>query len=112
MNPTDDEVRAFMVEVGMREPDNTSEVTPPEVRYFLKYKPSHDARKADERAARERMEEQWRRADESRQRAEHYARHMKLCREWGRENGYFVGTRGAIPKAVREAYKEATGVKL
>ncbi len=101
-----------MVEVGLREPDNTSEVTPPEVRYFLNYKPSHDARKANEKAAREQAEEGWKRAKESRQRAEHYARHMKLCREWGRESGFTVGTRGAIPKAVREAYKKATGVKL
>ncbi|MGW2539291.1 Lsr2 family DNA-binding protein [Kitasatospora sp. NPDC001574] len=37
---------------------------------------------------------------------------MKLCREWGNANGFTVGTRGAIPKAVSEAYKEATGVEL
>lgn len=60
--PTDDEVRAFMVEIGLRDPDNSSDVTPPEVRYFQNYKPSHDARKASERAAQERMNEQWRRA--------------------------------------------------
>ncbi|MGW3232499.1 Lsr2 family DNA-binding protein [Kitasatospora sp. NPDC001095] len=110
--PTDDEVRAFMVEVGLRDANDTSEVTPPEVRYFHNYKPSHDARKAKETAARELMEEGWRQADESRQRAEHHARHMRLCREWGNANGFTVGTRGAIPKAVRVAYKEATGVEL
>ncbi|MFJ9771844.1 histone-like nucleoid-structuring protein Lsr2 [Kitasatospora sp. NPDC101157] len=101
-----------MVEIGMRDPDNTSEVLPPEVRYFQNYKPSYDARKAQERAARERMDASWARAEESRKRAQFHSHHMKKCREWGRENGFTVGTRGAIPKAVRKAYKEATGVEL
>ncbi|MDH6705432.1 hypothetical protein P3T27_002142 [Kitasatospora sp. MAA19] len=105
-------MRAFMVESGLRDPDNTSDITPPEVRYFQNYKPSHDARKASERAAQERMDEQWRRADESRKRAEHHALHMKRCREWGRKKGFTVGARGSISKVVREAYREATGVEL
>ncbi|MFJ5066502.1 histone-like nucleoid-structuring protein Lsr2 [Kitasatospora sp. NPDC088556] len=110
--PTDDEVRAFMVEVGLRDPGNISAVTPPEVRYFQKYKPSHDARKVLEEAKRKEWEERWARVAKSSERADYHARHMKKCREWGNENGFTVGTRGAIPKAVRQAYKEATGVEL
>jgi hypothetical protein len=34
---------------------------------------------------------------------------MRDMREWGRENGFFVGTRGRIPRKVIDAYKEAKG---
>ncbi|MFJ4093416.1 hypothetical protein ACIPYS_17700 [Kitasatospora sp. NPDC089913] len=112
VEPTDEEVRAYMVEIGMRDRDNTSEVTPPEIRYFQNYKPAHDARTAKERAEQEQRDARWVVIEESSQRAREHAHHMKACRVWGNANGFKVGTRGAIPKEVRQAYKEATGVEL
>ncbi|MEV5883074.1 histone-like nucleoid-structuring protein Lsr2 [Streptomyces sp. NPDC052020] len=59
---------------------------------------------------RERQERMWEEARESRERAEHQRWLMKDMRTWGRENGYFVGTRGRIPRTVVDAYREAKGL--
>ncbi|MVO87444.1 hypothetical protein GPA10_22435 [Streptomyces sp. p1417] len=65
---------------------------------------------AEEAARRTELE---RRAAESRaaqQRAYEHQRLMRDMREWGRENGFFVGTRGRIPRKVINAYNEAKGI--
>ncbi|AEW94066.1 hypothetical protein SCATT_16950 [Streptantibioticus cattleyicolor NRRL 8057 = DSM 46488] len=36
---------------------------------------------------------------------------MRDMRRWGPENGYFVGTRGCIPRRVVEAYNQAHGIE-
>ncbi|MFF1908597.1 histone-like nucleoid-structuring protein Lsr2 [Kitasatospora sp. NPDC058218] len=106
------DVLEFIASKGFRYSEDDGVPNSTEVRYYLAEKPREDARQERAAVERKRWEEQSAKAEESRQRAEHYARHMKLCREWGNANGFTVGTRGAIPKAVRKAYKEATGVEL
>ncbi|MFJ9900231.1 histone-like nucleoid-structuring protein Lsr2 [Streptomyces sp. NPDC091280] len=68
--------------------------------------------KEEERRAKERAhwEELSRQSREAMERAAEHARLMRDMRAWGRENGYFVGTRGRIPQAVVKAYKEAKGL--
>ncbi|WP_340376622.1 histone-like nucleoid-structuring protein Lsr2 [Streptomyces sp. SS7] len=102
-------VREFMVLSRLREPDDMREVTPPEVRYFNSYYPAHVER--EKRAAQRRaQQEEWdRQRRESAKEAAHRAWLMKDMRKWGPENGFFVGTRGRIPRAVIEAYNEAKG---
>ncbi|MFB7906385.1 histone-like nucleoid-structuring protein Lsr2 [Kitasatospora sp. NPDC056076] len=107
-----DDVISFIIAKGFRHREDSSVPHSNEVRYYLVEKPKEDARKAKAEAERKRWDELWADAEESRKRAEHHARHMKMCREWGNANGFVVGARGAIPKAVREAYKEETGVEL
>ncbi|MFF3416801.1 histone-like nucleoid-structuring protein Lsr2 [Streptomyces sp. NPDC002698] len=74
-------------------------------------------RRAEElkREAREREKraEDERRAAESRAAAEKWRQHKELMRDmrkWGPENGFFVGTRGRIPRKVIEAYEKAKGL--
>jgi hypothetical protein len=102
-------VREFMVISRLREPGDMREVTPPEVRFFHTYYPRYLAEL--ERKKRER-EESARRSEASRIAAQRRYEHKELMRDmrkWGPENGYFVGTRGRIPRKVIEAYKEAKG---
>jgi hypothetical protein len=66
-----------------------------------------------ERREAKQREDSDRRAEESRLAAQKAYEHKKLMRdmrEWGRENGFFVGTRGRIPQKVMDAYKEAKGL--
>jgi hypothetical protein len=66
----------------------------------------------ERREAAQRAESE-RRAAESREASARWAAHKQLMRDmrkWGPENGYFVGTRGRIPRKVIEAYKEAKGL--
>ncbi|MFE4514788.1 hypothetical protein ACFRMQ_11440 [Kitasatospora sp. NPDC056783] len=106
------DVAAFIVSKGFRHPEDGGIPSSAEVRYYLAEKPREDARQARAEAERKRWEAYWAKAEESRQKAEDHARHMRLCREWGNAHGYTVGTRGAISRDVREAYKRETGVEL
>ncbi|MFJ7907473.1 histone-like nucleoid-structuring protein Lsr2 [Kitasatospora sp. NPDC096204] len=105
-------VRSYIVFKGLRSFDDESIPNSAEVRFYLEQRPKDDARLAKEVAERKRLEDFWADSVESTRKAQEHIRHMKKCREWGRENGFAVGARGAIPKAVREAYKESTGVEL
>jgi hypothetical protein len=103
-------VREFMVISRLREPGDVREVTPPEVRFFKTYYPAHVKREAEEAARRAESE---RRAAESRESSRRITAHKELMRdmrEWGPKNGYFVGTRGRIPRKVIDAYREAKGL--
>jgi hypothetical protein len=104
-----DQVREFIVLQGLREADDHSDVSPPEVRFFKQWYPMHAKRQAEERARRE---EEVRLAVERRVSNERHWRHkerMRHMRVWGNENGFFVGTRGRIPGKVQRAYEEAFG---
>lgn len=99
-----------MVISGLREPGDEREVTPPELRFFRAYYPAHVERvrrAAEERARQEELDRKRRASAEA---AAHQAWLMKDMRKWGPENGYFVGTRGRIPRKVIEAYEEAKGL--
>ncbi|MFD8594533.1 hypothetical protein ACFV1L_05990 [Kitasatospora sp. NPDC059646] len=105
-------MRAFSVERGLRQVGDDGPVLPPEVRYYLAWKPMYDSIKAREEARRQEWDEMWAEAEESRQRAADHAYHMANCRKFGEANGFRVGTRGPIPKRVRDAYRAETGVEL
>ncbi|WP_055523467.1 Lsr2 family DNA-binding protein [Streptomyces graminilatus] len=107
--PDPDLVREFMVHERLRSADDGGSPTDPEIRYFREYYPRHLARLKREAEQREKETRMWAEAAEDRKRAEHQIWLMKDMREWGRENGYFVGTRGRIPRRVIEAYNEAKG---
>ncbi|WP_326827444.1 Lsr2 family DNA-binding protein [Streptomyces sp. NBC_01751] len=109
--PDADLVREFMVISGLRKPGDLREVMSPELRFFAKYYPPYVERmkREAERLAEQKKLDQKRR--ESSERAAHRAWLMKDMRAWGPENGYFVGTRGRIPRRVIEAYNEAKGIK-
>ncbi len=103
-------IKWFIRRSGLRRDDDEGPVTPPEVRYFDTYYPSY--LREQERIKRER-EESERRAIESRESAARIAAHKQLMRdmrEWGPKNGFFVGTRGRIPRKVINAYNEAKGI--
>ncbi|MFI0553443.1 Lsr2 family DNA-binding protein [Streptomyces scabiei] len=103
-------VKDFMRRERIRTPDDDSPVTPPELRHFERWYPLYEKRKREEA---ERRAEWERISAESRAAAQRHYEHKKLMRdmrEWGRENGHFVGTRGRIPRKVIEAYKEAKGL--
>ncbi|MFF4557143.1 histone-like nucleoid-structuring protein Lsr2 [Streptomyces sp. NPDC001422] len=103
------QVREFMVLKGLRRADDHSDVTPPEVRFFNQWYPLHEKQQAAERSRREENE---RRSVERRAANERYMRRkerMRHMRQWGNENGLFVGTRGRISRKVIEAYEEAFG---
>jgi hypothetical protein len=84
-------------------------VTPPEVRFFNAYYPAHLERERREAERQAQQEELARRCRESAEKRAHQTWLMRDMREWGRENGFFVGTRGRIPRKVIDAYKEAKG---
>lgn len=99
-----------MVHVRLRRPDDRQPLIPAEIRYFQSYYPAYLERR---RRQAERLAENERRRVEAREsvrRVEAHKRLMKDIREWGRENGFFVGTRGRIPRRVIEAYNEAKGL--
>ncbi|WP_188285308.1 Lsr2 family protein [Streptomyces sp. CBMA29] len=112
MEPDPEEVRAYMVAKGMRRPDEDSAVTPPEVRFFLDYKHRDDAREAAEAQRRRQQEASWKRAKAAQQAAWEHKEHMRKAREWGRENGHRVGTRGRIAAVVWSGYQQAMGISL
>ncbi|MFD4646345.1 histone-like nucleoid-structuring protein Lsr2 [Streptomyces sp. NPDC056696] len=102
-------MKEFIRLKGLRREDDDSPVTPPEVRFFDAYYPSY--LREQERIKREREESERRaiEARESSRRREAHKRLMRDMREWGPKNGFFVGTRGRIPRKVIDAYKEAKG---
>ncbi|WP_328377059.1 Lsr2 family protein [Streptomyces sp. NBC_00440] len=105
-----DLVREHLIAWGVREEGNKSPLLPPEARLFKDRYPSHLAEIERKKGEREKWE---RIANESRAAAERTAHQtwlMKDMREWGRENGYVVGTRGRIPSEVINAYREAKGL--
>lgn len=103
-------VREFMVLEGLRSPDDMSEIRPPEVRFFNRYYPRYLEKQRDEREDQERRERMWEEARKSREQSAHRRWLMADMRKWGPENGYFVGTRGRIPRKVIDAYREAKGL--
>ncbi|MER6382113.1 Lsr2 family DNA-binding protein [Streptomyces sp. NPDC001118] len=106
----DDTVRKFIVMLGLRKPDDDSPPTPPEYRLFNSQYPSYLAQKKREAEERARSEARSREVAAAAEKARQHAWRMRDMREWGRDNGYFVGTRGRIPRKVIEAYKEAKGL--
>lgn len=100
-----------MVISGLREPGDIREVTPPELRFFTAYYPAHVERLKGAAERQLQKEEMDRRRRESAEAAAHRAWLMKDMRKWGPENGFFVGTRGRIPRKVIEAYREAKGIE-
>ncbi|MER6102419.1 histone-like nucleoid-structuring protein Lsr2 [Streptomyces sp. NPDC001832] len=109
-NPDPALVREFMVHERLRLPDDMSPLFPAEIRYFQSYYPAYAARLEREAAERALEEEKSRRRRAAAERVAEHTRLMKEMREWGRENGYFVGTRGRIPGKVINAYREAKGL--
>jgi hypothetical protein len=107
-----EDVRAYMVRKGMRDADDYVPVTPPEIRFYVAYKPRDDARDTQEAERKRQSEEMWERAKVAQERRWRMKEHMRKAREWGRENGFFVGTRGRIPARVWSAYQEAIGEEL
>jgi hypothetical protein len=107
----DETVKWFIRFKGLRREDDDGPVLPPEYRLFNSQYPSYLA----ELERRKRAEEESQRRDaEARavmQKAYEHKQRMRDMREWGRENGYFVGTRGRIPRRVVEAYNEAKGIQ-
>ena len=99
--------------LGMREDDprwQQRDFFPQLIEMYRKERPKELKR---EREEAERRAEWNRLSAESRAAAQRHYEHKKLMsdmREWGRDNGYFVGTRGRIPRKVIEAYKEAKGL--
>lgn len=109
MEPDPEDVRAYMVAKDMRRPDDFSAVTPPEVRFFLAYKPLDDKRAAREAENRRKDAESWERAKAAQAAAWEHREHMRKAREWGRANGHQVGTRGRIAARVWTAYAASIG---
>ncbi|MGV9693418.1 Lsr2 family DNA-binding protein [Streptomyces sp. NPDC003444] len=108
--PDPELVMAFMVVERLREPGDPLPVTPPEIRLFNRRYLPYLKSKQDEKEERERRELMDRRAAEARERRAHQAWLMRDMRKWGPENGFFVGTRGRIPRKVIEAYNKAKGI--
>jgi hypothetical protein len=107
--PDPELVRDFMVHERMRLPDDRQPLIPAEIRYFQTYYPAYLARQRREAERQAQQEELARRCRESAEKRAHQTWLMRDMREWGRENGFFVGTRGRIPRKVIDAYKEAKG---
>ncbi|MEV3860693.1 histone-like nucleoid-structuring protein Lsr2 [Streptomyces sp. NPDC050095] len=108
--PDTELVKWFIRLKGLRREDDDGPVLPPEIRLFNAAYPSYVA--DQERRTKER-EESARVSAESRAAAQRHYEHTKLMkdmREWGRGNGYFVGTRGRIPRKVIDAYREEKGL--
>ncbi|MCZ4119054.1 Lsr2 family DNA-binding protein [Streptomyces sp. H39-S7] len=112
MEPDPEAVRAYMVAKDMRQPDDHSAVTPPEVRFFLVYKHRDDAREVRETEIRREQEECWERAQAAQTAAWEHKEHMRKAREWGRANSFTVGTRGRIAAVVWSGYQQAMGITL
>ncbi|MFI1530028.1 Lsr2 family DNA-binding protein [Streptomyces griseus] len=105
-----DLIRDHLIIWGSREEGDRSVLLPPEIRLFNDRYPAYLAKVERVKAEREesaRIDVERRDAAE---RAAHQTWLMKDMREWGRDNGYFVGTRGRIPRKVIDAYKEAKGI--
>jgi hypothetical protein len=99
-----------MVHVRLRLPGDRQPLIPAEIRYFQSYYPAYLKR---QRREVERLAEDERRRVEARESARRIEAHKKLMRdmrEWGPKNGFFVGTRGRIPRRVIEAYNQAKGL--
>jgi hypothetical protein len=109
MRPDPAEVRAVMVARGLRGPDDTAEVTPPEYRLYAQIK-THETRRAElaEQAERRHAD-----AAEAAREREHQARvgthawQVKAARAWAQANGLSVATRGRVPATVMAAFNEA-----
>jgi hypothetical protein len=110
--PDLEEVRAYMIRKGHRHPDDPWPVSPPEVRFYLLDKPLDDATRERRERERRKSEETWAEAARLREAAAEYREHKRKAREWGRQAGLFVGTRGRIPDAVWQGYQESIGRKL
>lgn len=99
--------------LGMREDDERwqkRDFFPQLIRLYQERRPEELRREQREKERREKDERMWAEAQVAREKAAHEAWLMRDMREWGRENGHFVGTRGRIPRKVIEAYKEAKGI--
>jgi hypothetical protein len=107
-------LRQTWLPVGYSEDDEEwqrREFSPPLLRFYRDNRP-RELKAEAEKVARE--AESQRRAEESRraaQRAAEHRRRMRDMREWGPANGFFVGTRGRIPRRVVEAYNQAKGLE-
>ncbi|MFD4608261.1 histone-like nucleoid-structuring protein Lsr2 [Streptomyces sp. NPDC058440] len=108
--PDPEKVREFVILKGLRRPDDDGPILPPEIRFYEQWYPLHEKSMRQEAERQARNEELDRRRRESAKAAAHRAWLMKDMRKWGPENGYFVGTRGRIPRKVIEAYKEVKGI--
>jgi len=115
-----DDVRLFLGTLSWRIPESETdfererlargEFLGPEIRLYLSERPRQLARERREVERREEEARSWAGVEESRKAAEALARRMKDMRDWGPKNGYFVGTRGRIPRHVIEAYNKAKGI--
>ncbi|MGW1231408.1 Lsr2 family DNA-binding protein [Streptomyces californicus] len=105
-----DLIKDHLIIWGVRDEGNRSPLLPPEIRLFNDRYPAHLAEVAREKAAREESARMAIQRREGAERAAHQAWLMRDMRAWGRENGYFVGTRGRIPRKVIDAYEEAKGI--
>ncbi|MFJ7329011.1 histone-like nucleoid-structuring protein Lsr2 [Streptomyces cyaneofuscatus] len=104
-----DLIRDHLIIWGIRQEGDRSALLPPEIRLFNDRYAAHLAKVAREKAEREESDRIAIQRREGAERAAHQAWLMKDMREWGRENGHFVGTRGRIPRKVVDAYREAKG---
>jgi hypothetical protein len=102
-------IREHLIIWGVRGEGDNSPLLPPEIRLFHNRYPSYLARMQREKEERERSERRRVEARESARRIEAHKKLMRDMREWGPKNGFFVGTRGRIPRKVIDAYKEAKG---
>ncbi|MET8839678.1 histone-like nucleoid-structuring protein Lsr2 [Streptomyces rubiginosohelvolus] len=105
-----DLIRDHLIIWGVREEGNRSALLPPEIRLFNARYAAHLAEMARKKAEREESARIAIQRRECAERAAHQVWLMKDMREWGRENGHFVGTRGRIPRKVVDAYREAKGI--
>ncbi|NEB42560.1 histone-like nucleoid-structuring protein Lsr2 [Streptomyces sp. SID14515] len=105
-----DLIRDHLVLWGVRKEGDRSALLSPEIRLFNDRYPAYLVQVAREKAERAKWGRIAVERREAAARAAHHAWLMKDMRAWGRENGYFVGTRGRIPRKVVDAYKEAKGI--
>ncbi|MGW2710743.1 Lsr2 family DNA-binding protein [Streptomyces sp. NPDC001356] len=86
------------------------EFFPQLIEMYQSERPKELERERREAEKRDRQKELDRQRRESTRAAAYHVWLMRDMREWGRENGYAIGTRGRIPRKVIEAYKEAKGL--
>ncbi|MCT6776087.1 Lsr2 family protein [Streptomyces sp. CS7] len=105
-----DLIRDHLIIWGVRKEGDRSTLLPPEIRLFNARYATHLVKTAREKAEREESARIAIQRREGAERAAYQAWLMKDMREWGRENGHFVGTRGRIPRKVVDAYRKAKGI--
>ncbi|MEU7187426.1 hypothetical protein [Streptomyces sp. NPDC045369] len=98
--------RAHVIAKGLTHAADTGPVTPAEYRLYDSWQ-RHEARMAEVRAATE--ERRAREAQEAMTREANRwtpGKERRWAREWGRANGWAVGTRGRVSAALLAAYRE------